>query len=184
MIGGITRHEFFPMPLEAVPAQFDFHQVEPGVDFVTSARSTSRRSRSTIRSARSATASTATARRGRTSPTPRRSTRCSTSSTSCPDPSRSPTTTRPRSARCATRCSRALHGVDTVVYDTHFLPEEYARFPHYGHSTPDQALEICAEAERAPPRALPPRAVAHRRPDGSDRGAATSRRARRSASRC
>ena len=37
-------------------------------------------------------------------------------------------------------------GVDTVVYDTHFLPEEYARFPHYGHSTPDQALEICAEA--------------------------------------
>ena len=34
VIGGITRHEFFPMPLEAVPAQFEFHQVEPGVDFV------------------------------------------------------------------------------------------------------------------------------------------------------
>ena len=33
VIGGITRHEFFPMPLEAVPASFDFHQVEPGVDF-------------------------------------------------------------------------------------------------------------------------------------------------------
>jgi ribonuclease BN (tRNA processing enzyme) len=39
-----------------------------------------------------------------------------------------------------------LRGVDTVIYDTHFLPEEYARFPHYGHSTPDQALEICQEA--------------------------------------
>jgi ribonuclease BN (tRNA processing enzyme) len=39
-----------------------------------------------------------------------------------------------------------LGGVDTVIYDTHFLPEEYARFPHYGHSTPDQALEICREA--------------------------------------
>ena len=39
-----------------------------------------------------------------------------------------------------------LKGVDTVVYDTHFLPEEYARFPHYGHSTPDQALELCAQA--------------------------------------
>ena len=39
-----------------------------------------------------------------------------------------------------------LDGVDTVVYDTHFLPEEYARFPHYGHSTPDQALDICVEA--------------------------------------
>src|SRR4030095_13247284 len=33
VIGGITRHEFFPMPLEAVPAQFDFQKVEPGVDF-------------------------------------------------------------------------------------------------------------------------------------------------------
>jgi ribonuclease BN (tRNA processing enzyme) len=41
---------------------------------------------------------------------------------------------------------RRLAGVDTVVYDTHFLPEEYARFPHYGHSTPDQALLICKEA--------------------------------------
>jgi phosphoribosyl 1,2-cyclic phosphodiesterase len=41
---------------------------------------------------------------------------------------------------------KQLKGVDTVVYDTHFLPEEYARFPHYGHSTPDQALDICKEA--------------------------------------
>jgi phosphoribosyl 1,2-cyclic phosphodiesterase len=40
-----------------------------------------------------------------------------------------------------------LQDVDTVVYDTHFLPEEYARFPHYGHSTPDQALEVCVEAK-------------------------------------
>ena len=39
-----------------------------------------------------------------------------------------------------------LRGCDTVVYDTHFLPEEYARFPHYGHSTPDHALDICVEA--------------------------------------
>lgn len=41
---------------------------------------------------------------------------------------------------------RRLEGVDTIVYDTHFLPEEYARFPHYGHSTPDQALEVCVAA--------------------------------------
>src|SRR3954465_2204778 len=33
VIGGINRHEFFPMPLESVPAAFDFHQVEPGVEF-------------------------------------------------------------------------------------------------------------------------------------------------------
>jgi ribonuclease BN (tRNA processing enzyme) len=36
-----------------------------------------------------------------------------------------------------------LRGVDTVIYDTHFLPEEYQRFPHWGHSTPDHALELC-----------------------------------------
>src|SRR5204862_6366784 len=42
---------------------------------------------------------------------------------------------------------RRLINVDTVVYDTYFLPDEYARFPHYGHSTPDQAIEICAEAD-------------------------------------
>ena len=41
---------------------------------------------------------------------------------------------------------RRLEGVDTIVYDTHFLPDEYAKFPHYGHSTPDQALEICVAA--------------------------------------
>jgi ribonuclease BN (tRNA processing enzyme) len=40
-----------------------------------------------------------------------------------------------------------LAGVDTVVYDTHFTEDEYRRFPHYGHSTPDQALEICAAAK-------------------------------------
>ena len=42
---------------------------------------------------------------------------------------------------------RRLEGVDTVVYDTHFMPEEYKKFPHYGHSTPDQALEICQAAK-------------------------------------
>ncbi|MBA3819400.1 MAG: hypothetical protein H0X17_10950, partial [Deltaproteobacteria bacterium] len=39
-----------------------------------------------------------------------------------------------------------LKGVDTVVYDTHFTEDEFSRFPHYGHSTPDQALEVCAAA--------------------------------------
>lgn len=40
----------------------------------------------------------------------------------------------------------ALRGVDTVIYDTHFTPEEYQEFPHWGHSTPDHALEICLES--------------------------------------
>lgn len=37
----------------------------------------------------------------------------------------------------------AIRGCDTVIYDTHYTPEEYQRFPHFGHSTPDQALELC-----------------------------------------
>ena len=112
-----------------------------------SARFTSRRSRSTIRSARSAIASMPMARRGRTSPTPRRSTRCSTSSTSCRAPSRSATTTRPRSSAMRDALVAAPARASTPSSTTRtFLPEEYARFPHYGHSTPDQALEICAEA--------------------------------------
>jgi ribonuclease BN (tRNA processing enzyme) len=38
----------------------------------------------------------------------------------------------------------AIAGCDTVIYDTHFTPEEYTRFPHYGHSTPEHAIELCA----------------------------------------
>ena len=56
------------------------------------------------------------------------------------------TTTAIALGRCTTRLIARLRGVDTVVYDTHFLPEEYAKFPHYGHSTPDQAIEICVAA--------------------------------------
>jgi phosphoribosyl 1,2-cyclic phosphodiesterase len=36
-----------------------------------------------------------------------------------------------------------LSDTDTVIFDTHFLPEEYARFPHFGHATPDHALALC-----------------------------------------
>jgi hypothetical protein len=55
---------------------------------------------------------------------------------------------RPRAAvRRRQARARRITGVDTVIYDTHFLPDEYAKFPHYGHSTPDQAIEICLEAQ-------------------------------------
>ena len=60
-----------------------------------------------------------------------------------------PLTDADRDALAAMRATlvQRLAGVDTVVYDTHFMPEEYARFPHYGHSTPDQALDVCVEAK-------------------------------------
>src|SRR5688572_24486536 len=33
VIGGITRHEFFPLPLDSVPAEFAFIEVDPGIRF-------------------------------------------------------------------------------------------------------------------------------------------------------
>ena len=37
-------------------------------------------------------------------------------------------------------------GADLVIYDTQFTPEEYAPQPHWGHSCPDDAIEIAREA--------------------------------------
>ena len=145
MIGGITRHEFFPMPLEAVPAVFDFHQVEPGVEFVIDGfhitpialnhpfGSVGYR----IDGDGSSWAYVAD-----TAP-------FDPGAAQAALPARPRAAVRRRQARAggdARGAGAPAVGVDTVVYDTHFLPDEYAKFPHYGHSTPDQAIEICAEA--------------------------------------
>lgn len=37
-------------------------------------------------------------------------------------------------------------GADLLIYDTQFTPEEYASRPHWGHSTPDDAISIAREA--------------------------------------
>jgi phosphoribosyl 1,2-cyclic phosphodiesterase len=37
-------------------------------------------------------------------------------------------------------------GADLLVYDTQFLPAEYASRPHWGHSRPDDAIEIARAA--------------------------------------
>jgi phosphoribosyl 1,2-cyclic phosphodiesterase len=146
VIGGITRQEFFPMALEAVPAQFEFHQVEPGNDFSIGAWRVMpialnhpfgsvgyRIDRDG--SSWAYVADTA----------PFLEVLHKQHFLSGPEP----LSADDRVALGAMREAlvRRLAGVDTVVYDTHFLPEEYARFPHYGHSTPDHALEICAEAK-------------------------------------
>ncbi|MCG8348909.1 MAG: MBL fold metallo-hydrolase [Chloroflexales bacterium] len=36
---------------------------------------------------------------------------------------------------------------DWLIYDTQFTIEQYNRFPHWGHSTPEQAMEIAIEAQ-------------------------------------
>jgi phosphoribosyl 1,2-cyclic phosphodiesterase len=145
VIGGITRHEFFPMPLEAVPAVFNFHQVEPGIDFVIGAFHI-----------------TPIALNHPFGSVGYRIDADGSSWAYVADTAPfdqvlhkqhflkglEPLTSDDRLALDAMRGAlvKRLKGVDTVVYDTHFLPDEYSRFPHYGHSTPDQAIDICIEA--------------------------------------
>jgi ribonuclease BN (tRNA processing enzyme) len=38
-------------------------------------------------------------------------------------------------------------GADLLIYDTQFTPEEYRQKPHWGHSTPDDAIAIAMEAK-------------------------------------
>lgn len=41
---------------------------------------------------------------------------------------------------------RLCEGADLVVYDTMFTADDYRKMPHFGHSRPSDALEICKEA--------------------------------------
>ncbi len=146
VIGGITRHEFFPVPLEAVPATFEFHQVEPGVEFdIGSCHVTPFALNHPFGSVgyRLDCDGSSWAYVADTAPF----TEVLHKQHFLAGPE--PLTTDDRTALAAMRDAlvRRLAGVDTVVYDTHFLPDEYSKFPHYGHSTPDQALEICVEAK-------------------------------------
>ncbi|HTR56429.1 MAG TPA: MBL fold metallo-hydrolase [Kofleriaceae bacterium] len=146
VIGGITRHEFFPMPLEAVPAQFQFHQVEPGVDFVIGAfHVTPIALNHPFGSVgyRIDADGQSWAYVADTAPFDR--VLHKQHFLSGPEPLSEDD--RVALAAMHDALVARLRGVDTVVYDTHFTPDEYARFPHYGHSTPDQAIAICAEAK-------------------------------------
>jgi len=57
----------------------------------------------------------------------------------------------PPASREALRAMRSAvvglcEGADLVIYDTMFTTEDYRRLPHYGHSRPSDAIEICREA--------------------------------------
>jgi len=41
---------------------------------------------------------------------------------------------------------RLCEGADLVVYDTMFTADDYRQTPHYGHSRPSDAIEICRDA--------------------------------------
>ena len=126
VIGGITRHEFFPMPLEAVPAQFDFQKVEPGVDFVIGAFHVTPIALNhpfgsvgyRIDGDGSSVAYVADT-------APFDQVLHKQHFLSGPEPLSSDDKLALSSMREALLAR--LRGVDTVIYDTHFLPEEYAR---------------------------------------------------------
>ncbi len=145
VIGGITRHEFFPMPLEAVPATFDFHQVEPGVEFdLGSFHIVPIALNHPFGSVGYRVDCDGASWAYVADTAPFDQVIHKQHFLKGPEPLSADDRISLDAMRDAL-LSR-LEGVDTVVYDTHFLPEEYAKFPHYGHSTPDQAIEICVEA--------------------------------------
>jgi len=128
-----------------VPAQFDFHQVEPGVDFVVgSFHVTPIALNHPFGSVgyRIDADGSSVAYVADTAPFDK--VLHKQHFLAGPEPLSSDDTVALGAMRAALLAR--LKGVDTVIYDTHFLPDEYARFPHYGHSTPDQALDICVEA--------------------------------------
>lgn len=146
VIGGITRHEFFPMPLEAVPATFDFHQVEPGVEFdLGGFHITPIALNHPFGSVGYRLDCDGVSWAYVADTAPFDQVIHKQHFLKGPEPLSDDDKVSLVAMRGA--LVRRLEGVDTVVYDTHFLPEEYARFPHYGHSTPDQAIEICVEAK-------------------------------------
>jgi phosphoribosyl 1,2-cyclic phosphodiesterase len=144
VIGGITRQEFFPISLDAAPAQFEFHEVQAAKEF-------------RIRDLRVLPIAL-------NHPFGAVGYRIWSDETSLAyisdtapfgdllhkqyflaGPEKPTDADRQILAKMRKDLIDGLRGTHTVVYDTHFLPEEYLRFPHYGHSTPEHALEIAAE---------------------------------------
>ncbi|HEY4177383.1 MAG TPA: MBL fold metallo-hydrolase [Kofleriaceae bacterium] len=145
VIGGITRHEFFPMPLESVPAAFDYLQVEPGKEFEIGAfRVMPIALNHPFGSVgyRIDCDGSSWAYISDTAPFDT----VLHKQHFLPGPEPLSDSDRVSLGAMREQLIQKLVGTDTVVYDTHFLPEEYERFPHYGHSTPDQALQVCVEA--------------------------------------
>ncbi len=143
IVRGVARHEFFPVALDDMAASFHFHEVHPGRAF--GARSFD------VRPFRL------------NHPFGAVGYRVIADGTSCayvcdtapfdlllhkkhflkgPEPLSA--ADRRSLQRRKASLLHAIAGCDTVIYDTHYTQDEYARFPHYGHSTPDHALDMCA----------------------------------------
>lgn len=146
VIGGITRHEFFPVPLDSVPAHFQYHEVEPGVrmtlgEFLVLPIALNHPFGAVGYRIDCDGASVAYV--ADTAPFTdvlhKQHFLRGLEPLSDAD--------RETLAQIRADLVKAITRCDTVIYDTHFLPDEYKRFPHYGHSTPEHALALCVEAK-------------------------------------
>jgi phosphoribosyl 1,2-cyclic phosphodiesterase len=143
VIGGITRHEFFPVPLEAVPAEFAFHEVTLGKPFSVAdfeLRPIALNHPFGAVGYRIDGDGTSLAYVSDTAPF----TGLLHKQHFLAGPETPSDEDRRVLAEMRAGVLQALRGVDTVIYDTQFLPEEFDKFPHWGHSTPDHALEMVA----------------------------------------
>jgi phosphoribosyl 1,2-cyclic phosphodiesterase len=143
VIGGITRHEYFPVNLAAVPADFSFHEVKPGETFTIGEFSLLPFALNHPFGAvgyRVTTDGTSLAYVSDTAPF----TDVLHKQHFLAGPEAPSDEDRAQLAELQRALRTAIRGTDTVIYDTHFLPEEYAKFPHYGHSTAQHAIEICS----------------------------------------
>lgn len=161
VIGRITRQEFFPMPLENIPATFEFHQVtadEPFTIGETTGKTTGDTDDEGDHSGSFAVwpllLNHPMGAVGYRIHADQNSWAYVSDTAPFSEvlhkqnflPGLPELTDEDRSTLATLRANlrNGLRGTDTVVYDTHFLPEEYRQFPHWGHSTPDHAIEICA----------------------------------------
>ena len=145
VIGGITRHEFFPVALDSAPADFEFHEVSPGTSFHIDEFTVLPIGLNHPFGAvgyRVDADGSSMAYVSDTAPFDRMLHKQHFTA-GIEEPSDED---RVVLAEMRANLVKSLRGVDTVIYDTHFTSEEYEKFPHWGHSTPEHALAICQEA--------------------------------------
>ncbi len=142
IVRGVTRHDFFPTPIDALPARVSYQPVQPGRGFgalsfaVTPFRLNHPFGAVGYRIEADGV-------------------RCAYVCDTAPFDlllhkqhflrGPEPLDEADRRALQALRAGvvEAIRGCDLVIYDTHYTPEEYQRFPHFGHSTPDHAIDLC-----------------------------------------
>ncbi|HWN69824.1 MAG TPA: MBL fold metallo-hydrolase [Haliangium sp.] len=142
VISGISRHEIFLTPLELVPAQFSFHEVAPRQPLDIGPFHVTPMALNHPFGAvgyHIAADGTSVAYVSDTAPF----TDVLHKQHFLSGPEELTDEDRATLQELERGLVAQLRDTDTVIFDTHFLPEEYARFPHYGHATPDHALALC-----------------------------------------